>query len=87
MVLPAGCFAWQDGDVWTGGAGNGFSPCGAGGREHHPDETDIPWHRVVNAQGRLAAGEFHEQRRRLSDEGIRVGEGGSVDLEEHQWRR
>ena len=52
-----------------------------------PDETDIPWHRVVNAQGRLAAGEFHEQRRRLSDEGIRVGEGGSVDLEEHQWRR
>ena len=52
-----------------------------------PDETDIPWHRVVNAQGRLAAGEYHEQRRRLSDEGISVGEGGSVDLEEHQWRR
>ena len=52
-----------------------------------PDETDIPWHRVVNAQGRLAAGEFHEQHGRLSDEGISVGEGGSVDLEEHQWRR
>ena len=51
-----------------------------------PDETDIPWHRVVDAAGRLAANEVQEQRRRLGDEGVSVGEDGSVDLEAHGWR-
>ena len=51
-----------------------------------PDETDIPWHRVVSAQGRLAADEVREQRRRLADEGVRVADEGAVDLDEHRWR-
>lgn len=50
------------------------------------DDTDIPWHRVVNAQGRLAAAESQEQRERLVEEGIDVGEDGAVDLDEHRWR-
>ncbi len=52
-----------------------------------PDESAIPWHRVVDAQGQLAANKVPEQRRRLADEGISVGEDGSVDLSEHRWRR
>ena len=51
-----------------------------------PDETDVPWHRVVTAQGRLAANEPQEHRRRLGEEGVSVGEDDSVDLEERQWR-
>ena len=51
-----------------------------------PDETDVPWHRVVTAQGRLAAIEPQEHRRRLREEGVSVGEDDSVDLEERQWR-
>ncbi|MYK89169.1 MAG: DUF91 domain-containing protein [Acidobacteria bacterium] len=50
------------------------------------DDTDVPWHRVVNAQGRLATAESREQRERLGEEGIDVGEDGSVDLEQHRWR-
>ncbi len=52
-----------------------------------PGESDIPWHRVVNAQGQLAGSEVPEQRRRLADEGISIGTDGSVDLDEHRWHR
>ena len=51
-----------------------------------PDETDVPWHRVVTAQGRLAANERQEHRKRLLEEGVGVGDDDSVDLDEHQWR-
>ena len=50
-----------------------------------PGESDVPWHRVVTAEGRLAASEDQEQQQRLRDEGINVREDGSVDLEQHQW--
>ena len=49
-----------------------------------PHETDIPWHRVVTTEGRLAADDAQEQRRRLGDEGVSVGEDGTVDLDEHR---
>jgi methylated-DNA-protein-cysteine methyltransferase-like protein len=45
----------------------------------HTDPT-LPWHRVVRADGRIAfpvgSDGFHEQRRRLADEGVVVGGGG-----------
>ena len=50
-----------------------------------PDETDVPWHRVVTAQGRLIANDAQEQRRRLGDEGVGVGNDDSVDLDQHRW--
>ena len=48
-----------------------------------PDERDdVPWHRVVNSQGRLSRrgdGEHSlEQERRLFEEGIEVGPGSRV---------
>ena len=51
-----------------------------------PDETDVPWHRVVAAGGRLAADEIPEQRRRLEEEGVVVDDGDAVDLDAHQVR-
>lgn len=48
-----------------------------------PDQDDVPWHRVVNSQGRLSArgpgGPSQEQLRRLAAEGIRVGPSGRIE--------
>ena len=51
-----------------------------------PNETDVPRHRIVTAQGRLAANESQEHRKRLWEEGVSVSEDDSVDLDEHQGR-
>ncbi len=42
----------------------------------------VPWHRVVNARGRVSlVGEVAErQRRRLAREGVRFDDGGRIDL-------
>ena len=54
-----------------------------------PDDTRLPWHRVLAAGGRLSlpvgspAGD--EQRARLRSEGLRV-EGNRVDMRRHGWR-
>jgi methylated-DNA-protein-cysteine methyltransferase-like protein len=49
----------------------------------------LPWHRVINAQGRISLPpntESHkEQKRRLRGEGVRFV-GGKVDLDKFGWR-
>lgn len=53
-----------------------------------PDDTGLPWHRVIAAGGRLslsagsAAG--HEQRARLRAEGLTII-GDRVDVRRHGW--
>lgn len=58
-----------------------------------PKKTDVPWHRVINAQGRISfpppTRAYKAQRKRLEDEGIvflrgridlgRYGRGGILD--------
>jgi methylated-DNA-protein-cysteine methyltransferase-like protein len=48
----------------------------------------LPWHRVVNAAGRISArgGGEGEQLRRLAREGVRLDARGRIDLERHRWR-
>jgi methylated-DNA-protein-cysteine methyltransferase-like protein len=49
----------------------------------------LPWHRVINSRGgiSLKCGHgFEEQKRRLAGEGVRVGRGGHVCLDEFQWQ-
>jgi methylated-DNA-protein-cysteine methyltransferase-like protein len=50
--------------------------------------TELPWHRVINAQGRssLPANSRgqREQKRRLREEGV-VFSGGRVDLARYGW--
>ena len=54
-----------------------------------PEELDLPWHRVINAQGRISPRVrtgFHElQHVLLENEGI-VFEGVQIDLERYGWK-
>lgn len=55
-----------------------------------PDGSEVPWHRVVNAGGRIS---LHSgptlraiQRHLLECEGVAFGEDGRLDLSRFQWR-
>lgn len=55
------------------------------------DGTSVPWHRVINAQGRLslelaASSSGTTQRLRLEREGVPVDAGGRVSLLRFGWR-
>ena len=54
-----------------------------------PAYTRIPWHRVVNAQGRISLPEdsvAHDiQKGRLENEGIRFKTNGTIDLRKYGW--
>jgi methylated-DNA-protein-cysteine methyltransferase-like protein len=50
---------------------------------------DLPWHRVINAQGKISprsdGGGEQIQRARLEDEGIHFDSDGKVDLKRVRW--
>ena len=54
-----------------------------------PEGSDVPWHRVINAQGAIShRGDVArpiEQLRRLGDEGVAFDEGGRCDLDRLRW--
>lgn len=56
-----------------------------------PEDTDLPWHRVVNAQGLVPSkGRWWGamvQIQRLREEGIEVDDQGNLRLPDCQWRR
>jgi methylated-DNA-protein-cysteine methyltransferase-like protein len=53
-----------------------------------PENTDLPWHRVINAQGKLSMPEnspgYLEQVKRLKNEGVSVNN-GKIKLKQFQW--
>lgn len=55
-----------------------------------PSHLNLPWHRVVNAQGTIShrgmPGSIEEQRLLLEDEGVEFGLQGQIDLAHYQWR-
>ncbi|MDF2183113.1 MGMT family protein [Neptuniibacter sp. CAU 1671] len=54
-----------------------------------PEDSQLPWHRVINAQGRISFADltpaFIEQSQRLRAEGVQV-EQGRIRLREYQWQ-
>jgi methylated-DNA-protein-cysteine methyltransferase-like protein len=54
-----------------------------------PPGSDVPWHRVINAQGKISlradGGGAAEQRKRLEAEGIHFDAEGRVNLRRVQW--
>lgn len=56
----------------------------------NPDEGEVPCHRVVNKDGRLAPNFAFdgpkEQRRRLLAEGVAFRDATHVDLKKHLWK-
>ncbi len=55
-----------------------------------PAKTTVPWHRVVNAQGKISlrteGGADTEQQRRLQREKVRFNERGVIDLKVYRWQ-
>ena len=56
-----------------------------------PPELNLPCHRVVNKEGRMAAGTIfggeEQQRRMLEEEGVTFKSNGCIDMDKHllQW--
>ncbi len=52
-----------------------------------PDDSGVPWHRVINSQGRISVpGETgRRQRALLEAEGVEFDDRGRVDLAAHGW--
>lgn len=54
-----------------------------------PGDSRIPWHRVINAAGRIsfpAGSEAYErQRQRLESEGVEFKLNGAIDLARFRW--
>lgn len=54
-----------------------------------PDDSKLPWHRVINQAGRLSVPEgsetWLEQSQRLRTEGVQVSN-GRVSLQRYRWR-
>lgn len=54
-----------------------------------PEGSRLPWHRVVNAQGRVsprATPGFDDlQRQLLEDEGVELTRDGRIDLDRYRW--
>jgi methylated-DNA-protein-cysteine methyltransferase-like protein len=55
-----------------------------------PEGSDLPWHRVIGASGRISFGreslEWFVQRALLEAEGVEVSPSGAISLERFQWR-
>ena len=55
-----------------------------------PQDTRIPWHRVINARGRISLPEGsasqYTQRARLEAEGVVFGANSAVDLKRFGWK-
>ncbi len=53
-------------------------------------DADVPWHRVVNSQGRISPrgmdGSDDLQRRLLESEGVQFDDAGRIDMRQRQWR-
>ena len=53
-----------------------------------PKATRIPWHRVINAQGRISlppsSASYQEQHQRLIQEGVLI-RNGRIALKDYQW--
>jgi len=55
-----------------------------------PDSSTVPWHRVINAQGRISTrrsepGGGITQRMLLEREGVRFNAAGRTDLDRFRW--
>jgi len=69
--------------------GEGYTPRTVGFVMHGADESNTPWHRVINSQGRCSTGRVvlpaDKQQRMLESEGVEFSQAGRCDLERFIW--
>ncbi len=56
----------------------------------HDCPDDVPWHRIVNAQGKISVrptNGYYEQHVRLKAEGVRFDRDGTIDLKKYVWKK
>ena len=87
-AIPAGSIATYGDVAERAGLPGAARRVGAALRKL-PRGTDVPWYRVVNANGRssLPPGSEGEDRQRalLADEGVLLGHGGAQVLRRYRW--
>jgi methylated-DNA-protein-cysteine methyltransferase-like protein len=70
--------------------GEGYTPRTVGFVMHGADESNTPWHRVINSQGRCSTGRIvlpsDKQQRLLEREGVKFDKSGRCDLETFLWK-
>jgi methylated-DNA-protein-cysteine methyltransferase-like protein len=69
--------------------GEGYTPRTVGFVMHSVDNDDIPWHRVINSQGRCSTIDivlpYDKQQRMLEAEGVLFDSKGRCDLNTYRW--
>ena len=89
MGIPPGCVATY-GDVASLAGLAGAARRVGRALRGLPENTRIPWHRVINARGQLSlppdSPSGRSQRERLQAEGIKFRDNGSIDLAKTRWR-
>ncbi|MEE4278086.1 MAG: MGMT family protein [Halieaceae bacterium] len=88
-AIPRGCVATYGDVAERAGLRGAARRVGAALRKL-PKGSEVPWHRVVNAQGRSSlppgSGGADRQLALLADEGVLLGAGGRARLERYRWR-
>ena len=88
-AIPPGKVATYGGVAALAGLGRGARLVGRTLRDL-PQGSKLPWHRVINAQGRISlpprSPGHREQRRRLEAEGVEFSLAGKVPLRQFLWR-
>jgi methylated-DNA-protein-cysteine methyltransferase-like protein len=69
--------------------GEGYTPRTIGFVMHSASEEDVPWQRVINAQGACSTGRIiippDKQQRMLEGEGVVFDSRGRCDLGKYRW--
>ena len=86
--IPRGRVATYGQVAWIAGLNNGARQVGYA-LHALPKGHDVPWHRVVNAQGRISARTWSDgdelQQILLEAEGVVFDGGGRVELDSFRW--
>ena len=86
--IPKGCVASYGQIAEIAGIPRGARQVGYALR-HLPDTQDVPWHRVVQASGKIAfdidSPQFEEQKKRLAMDNVAVL-AGRIDMRKYRWQ-
>lgn len=88
-LIPKGLVSTYGDVAQLAGLPRGARRVGLALRKTAPD-TSLPWHRVINSQGRISLPEgstaMQVQKERLKTEGVAFRKNNSIDLGQYRWR-